>query len=533
MRSITSQEKELKLQDLLDISSLRSLMDSFVQFTGLNLAIVDLDGEFLVASGWRRICLDFHRKNSETAARCHISDTVLAGQLSEGHTYNVYECENGLVDVAVPIIIEGVYLGNLFTGQFLFEEPDFDFFSRQAEEFGFDKKEYLNALAKVPVYSSDKIKDAIRFMTDLTNIIVSVGIEKIKLIELNCTLEKRVKDRTKDLEKSIQIRRNAEQELQKNKKFLESVFNSIQDGISVLDKDLNVLDTNQIMKEWYPSLEELRGQKCHKIYFDRSHPCTTCPSVRALKSGHMEMEEVPLWSKDGDIGTLELFAFPFRDNDGEITGVVEYVRNITARKRAEKQMQLEKLFSESLVNSLPGIMYLFDKLGRMKRWNKNFETVTGYTAEQIENMNPLEFIDSADRLRVQETIQQVFSEGQSSIEGHIITLRGKKVPYLLTGYLMDHEDIQYLVGIGQDISDRVQAAREQEHLIKKLQETLSQVKQLSGFLPICASCKKIRDDEGYWNQIEAYLKKHSEVVFSHGLCPDCAQNLYPELDLKF
>lgn len=128
MSSITSQEKELKLQDLLDISSLRSLMDSFVQFTGLNLAIVDLDGEFLVASGWRRICLDFHRENLETAARCHISDTVLAGQLSEGHTYNVYECENGLVDVAVPIVIEGVYLGNLFTGQFLFEEPDFDFF---------------------------------------------------------------------------------------------------------------------------------------------------------------------------------------------------------------------------------------------------------------------------------------------------------------------------------------------------------------------------------------------------------------------
>lgn len=66
--------------------------------------------------------------------------------------------------------------------------------------------------------------------------------------------------------------------------------------------------------------------------------------------------------------------------------------------------------------------------------------------------------------------------------------------------------------------------KEKEVLIHKLQETLSQVKQLSGFLPICAACKKIHDDEGYWNQIEAYIRDHSEVQFSHSICPDCARN---------
>jgi hypothetical protein len=62
-----------------------------------------------------------------------------------------------------------------------------------------------------------------------------------------------------------------------------------------------------------------------------------------------------------------------------------------------------------------------------------------------------------------------------------------------------------------------------------LQEVLANVKTLSGFLPICASCKKIRDDTGYWNQIEQYIKDHSEAEFSHGLCPECARELYPEL----
>lgn len=65
----------------------------------------------------------------------------------------------------------------------------------------------------------------------------------------------------------------------------------------------------------------------------------------------------------------------------------------------------------------------------------------------------------------------------------------------------------------------------------KLKETLLEVKTLSGLLPICANCKKIRDDKGYWNQIESYIKKHTEANFSHGVCPDCAKELYPNLNL--
>jgi hypothetical protein len=66
-------------------------------------------------------------------------------------------------------------------------------------------------------------------------------------------------------------------------------------------------------------------------------------------------------------------------------------------------------------------------------------------------------------------------------------------------------------------------------LIVELQEALGEVKQLSGLLPICASCKKIRDDTGYWNQIETYISKHSEATFSHSICPECIKKLYPEL----
>ena len=80
-----------------------------------------------------------------------------------------------------------------------------------------------------------------------------------------------------------------------------------------------------------------------------------------------------------------------------------------------------------------------------------------------------------------------------------------------------------------EVAEREKAEQEREQVIVKLQQALAQVKRLSGFLPICASCKKIRDDQGYWQQVEAYIRDHSEAEFSHGLCPECAKKLYPEL----
>ena len=74
-----------------------------------------------------------------------------------------------------------------------------------------------------------------------------------------------------------------------------------------------------------------------------------------------------------------------------------------------------------------------------------------------------------------------------------------------------------------------QVDAEKSEIIADLQEALAKVKTLSGFLPICASCKKIRDDKGYWNHVEAYISEHSEAEFSHGVCPGCAKKLYPDI----
>jgi methyl-accepting chemotaxis protein len=81
----------------------------------------------------------------------------------------------------------------------------------------------------------------------------------------------------------------------------------------------------------------------------------------------------------------------------------------------------------------------------------------------------------------------------------------------------------------REIEERKRVEKEREKLIHEIQDALAQIKKLSGLLPICASCKKIRDDEGYWNQVEVYIRDHSEAEFTHSICPDCMKKLYPDV----
>lgn len=92
----------------------------------------------------------------------------------------------------------------------------------------------------------------------------------------------------------------------------------------------------------------------------------------------------------------------------------------------------------------------------------------------------------------------------------------------------DHGELVAIEGIASDITERKREEMERNQLIRELQKALAEVKVLSGLLPICSFCKKVRDDQGYWKQIESYITEHSELFFTHGLCPDCLSHHYPE-----
>ncbi len=171
----------LSLSELIDIHELQDLCNCFTNFTGAATAVIDLQGNILAAAGWHEICTRFHRVNPITKARCVESDTVLAGKMKKGERYSIYKCENGLVDIALAIFIGERHVANFFTGQFFLDTPDKEFFERQAEEFGFDKGDYMDAVDRVPFFSDDFIKLIVDFLFRMTRLIGELGLANERL----------------------------------------------------------------------------------------------------------------------------------------------------------------------------------------------------------------------------------------------------------------------------------------------------------------------------------------------------------------
>jgi PAS domain S-box-containing protein len=213
--------------ELVEMDELQSLCDIFSKLTGFVAAILDMEGNVLVATGWQEICTEFHRKNPETAEACRKSDTVLGELPYPGAKYSVYRCNNGLIDVSVPIMVENQQIGRLYTGQFLFAPPDMEFFRCQAAQFGFNETSYLEAVQKVPIVSEEQVGQVMEFLCRLAEMIGRMGLGNQRLREANDELrenrqelERRVDERTAELsakneqlQREIAERRHAEEAL--------------------------------------------------------------------------------------------------------------------------------------------------------------------------------------------------------------------------------------------------------------------------------------------------------------------------------
>jgi ligand-binding sensor protein len=139
-----------KLEDLIDIELLQSLQEKLNVIYSFPSAIIDNDGKVLTAVAWQDICTKFHRTHPECEKECIKSDQYILEHLHEANPAVSYQCPHGMIDNAMPIIIDGKHLGNFFTGQFFLEKPDLEFFKKQAKKYGFDEKAYIEAAMLPP-----------------------------------------------------------------------------------------------------------------------------------------------------------------------------------------------------------------------------------------------------------------------------------------------------------------------------------------------------------------------------------------------
>lgn len=188
LNSILSPEAglgQLELADILDIDAVQSIMNGFYKLIPVPMAILDLKGNILVGVGWQDVCTRFHRANPDTCAHCIESDTQLTAGVPPGE-FKLYKCKNNMWDVATPIVVGGKHVGNLFAGQFFFddEEPDFELFRRQARQHGFDEEEYLAAIQKAPRLSRQTVSDGMTFFISIADMISKLSYGNIELARL-------------------------------------------------------------------------------------------------------------------------------------------------------------------------------------------------------------------------------------------------------------------------------------------------------------------------------------------------------------
>ncbi|WP_424356724.1 PocR ligand-binding domain-containing protein [Methanocella sp. MCL-LM] len=170
------------LERIINIPEIQDMMNHFYELTHIGMAITDMNGNVLVATGWQDICTKFHRCHPETLRNCVESDTNITQNPVKGK-YTIYKCKNNMWDIATPLFLGGKHVANLFTGQFFFEDevPDYEFFREQARKYGFDEAEYLSAVDRVPRWSRAKVYTAMEFYTRLAGMINSLSYSNIHL----------------------------------------------------------------------------------------------------------------------------------------------------------------------------------------------------------------------------------------------------------------------------------------------------------------------------------------------------------------
>jgi len=338
--------------------------------------------------------------------------------------------------------------------------------------------------------------------------------------------------KVRQLEKEASEGQKLEAQAQDRNAFLTLILESLLHPFYVID----VADHSIRLANAAAQKENLVGHTtCYAFAHRRQTPCDSaehpCPLEIIKKTKKPVTVEHTHYDSEGKLRNVEVHAYPIFDRDGNVSQIIEYTLDITQRKDAEAALRESESKFRSVAQSAKDAIILADTRGKIKFYNAAAQTMFGYAENEIVGRSltilmPEEFRSSHNR-GVKRAAAGRPDIGGKTIETKAVDKEGREFPIELSFSTWQSDSEFFLTGIVRDISKRKQIEAERDQLIKSLQDSLAKLKTLRGLLPICASCKKIRDDKGYWNRIETYIQEHSEAEFSHGICPECARKLYP------
>ncbi|MBU2515279.1 PAS domain S-box protein [bacterium] len=240
--------------------------------------------------------------------------------------------------------------------------------------------------------------------------------------------------------------------------------------------------------------------------------------------------ETEYYHAKGHTVWLENSVKAIRDEEGAIIGIYGSSRDITSRKQAEEALrESEKRFRSIVENAEAGYFFV-DKEGIIREVNDAWVRMYKYTsADEIIGKHFLAVQKGEDLAKAKEYVSGLLHGDSNCSTGDFERqCKNGSIGYhtISAGSVLQSGEVVGIEGFIIDTTERKHVEQEREKLIGELKEAIDNIKILEGMLPICASCKKIRDDKGYWNHIESYIEKHTDALFSHGICPECAEQLY-------
>ncbi len=242
-----------------------------------------------------------------------------------------------------------------------------------------------------------------------------------------------------------------------------------------------------------------------------------------IQSNQEQAYEITALRCDGSTFPLEVQVKAFQ-YQGDKTRVVS-LRDITKRKQAARE--LKKL--DTAIRQSPLLIVMTDPEGNIEYVNPKFCQVTGYTVEEVLGKTPHLLSSGTTPKATYEQLWQTITAGKEW-HGELYNKKKNDDRYwenvVIAPIFDENQNITNFLGMKEDITGRKLAEEERERLIKELQNAAEEIKTLGSLLPICSHCKKIRDDQGYWNILESYIQEHTNTLFSHGICPVCLEELY-------
>ena len=303
---------------------------------------------------------------------------------------------------------------------------------------------------------------------------------------------------------------------------LKAIIDGIGNAISIQDLDFKILFQNKVHKDLHG---DHVGEYCYQGFHNRKKVCEDCPVIIAFQDGGVHSVVRSCVTSQGVIYT-EMTASLIKDSEGKIVAGIKVARNITDRIKADESLSETKQLLEDVTQGITESILLLSAEYKILWVNKATLHQTGFAEDELIGEYCYKATHGSDRhceppddpCPVHELLET--GESVTTVQQH----HGKNCNTVyaeVSAYPIKNKDgnIVRFVHISKDITERINLEKEREQLIQELQQALAEIKTLKGIIPICSSCKNIRNDSGYWEQIESYLSQHSEAEFTHGISP--------------